>query len=149
MKNALVVERSKRCPPRNFSRGRDRVARFKPASLDELRELADEAEQRGEADRAVDFFKRLADIATSKDDKAQMILRQARLLVDPLGELEGAVDCYRAILEQIDPNNRDALSKIAELELQRGEFASAASALESLLKLTEAREERPEGTPLH
>jgi tetratricopeptide (TPR) repeat protein len=107
-----------------------------------LRELADEAEQRGEADRAVDFFKRLADIATSKDDKAQMILRQARLLVDPLGELEGAVDCYRAILEQIDPNNRDALSKIAELELQRGEFANAASALESLLKLTEAREER-------
>ncbi|HEX2881721.1 MAG TPA: hypothetical protein VHO25_19485, partial [Polyangiaceae bacterium] len=107
-----------------------------------LRELADEAEQRGEADRAVDFFKRLADIVTSKDDKAQMILRQAKLLVDPLGELEGAVDCYRAILEQIDPNNRDALSKIAELELQRGEFASAASALESLLKLTEAREDR-------
>jgi tetratricopeptide (TPR) repeat protein len=107
-----------------------------------LRELADEAEQRGEADRAVDFFKRLADIATSKEDKAQMILRQARLLVDPLGELEGAVDCYRAILDQIDPNNRDALGKIAELELQRGEFASAASALESLLKLTEAREER-------
>jgi tetratricopeptide (TPR) repeat protein len=107
-----------------------------------LMELAQEAEQRGEADRAVDFFKRLSDIAPSKEQKAQMILRQAQLLVDPLGELEGAVDCYRAILDQIDPNNRDALNKIAELELQRGEFASAANALEALLKLTEPREER-------
>jgi tetratricopeptide (TPR) repeat protein len=73
-----------------------------------------------------------------------MILRQAKLLIDPLGELEGAVDCYRTILTEIDPGNRDALKQVAELELQRGEAASAASAFEALLKLTEAKEERLE-----
>lgn len=108
-----------------------------------LQELAEEAESGGDAGRAVDFLKRWADASSEQTVKAQVILRQARLLVEPLGELEGAVDCYRAILE-IEPKNQEALQKVADLELQRGEPQSAAKALEALLQLQEGEQARLE-----
>jgi tetratricopeptide (TPR) repeat protein len=64
-----------------------------------------------------------------------LLLREAHLRHKGLKDLDGAVRSYETILRELDPKNLDALSALADLELQRGKPDKAAEALERQLEL--------------
>ncbi|MET0412725.1 MAG: tetratricopeptide repeat protein, partial [Polyangiaceae bacterium] len=101
--------------------------------------LADDAEGRGDAARAVGYLRRLA---LQRDEKRRvpLLLREAHLLHKGLKDLDAAVKTYENILNELDPKNVDALSALAELELQRGKPDKAAEALERQLELADSPE---------
>jgi tetratricopeptide (TPR) repeat protein len=96
--------------------------------------LADDAEGRGEAATAVGYLRRLISL---KDEsrRVPLLLREAHLRHKGLKDLDGAVRSYETILRELDPKNLDALSALADLELQRGKPDKAAEALERQLEL--------------
>lgn len=101
--------------------------------------LADDAETRGDAARAVGYLRRLSNLRDEKR-RAPLLLREAHLLHKGLKDLDGAVRTYETILNELDPKNVDALAALAELELQRGKPDKAAEALERQLELAETPE---------
>ena len=96
--------------------------------------LADDSEGRGDAATAVGYLRRLISL---KDEhrRVPLLLREAHLRHKGLKDLDGAVRSYETILRELDPKNLDALSALAELELQRGKPDKAAEALERQLEL--------------
>src|SRR5262249_50746669 len=64
-------------------------------------------------------------------------LREASLLAEALGDVDGAIERYEAIVKQLDPKSRTALREIADLQEARNELKGAAGALERELVLTE------------
>jgi tetratricopeptide (TPR) repeat protein len=101
--------------------------------------LADDAENRGDAARAVGYLRRLSN---QRDDKKRvpLLLREAHLLHKGLKDFDAAVKTYENILNELDPKNIDALAALAELELQRGKPDKAAEALERQLELADTPE---------
>ncbi|HEX9296363.1 MAG TPA: hypothetical protein VF881_11020 [Polyangiaceae bacterium] len=109
-----------------------------------LLKLADYAEGRGEAEQARDFLHRLVKLTKNHDEQLQLAFREAKLLAEALDDPEGAVARYTFILDEIDPKNRDAVRKIAELEEKRGNQKALAEALERELKIVEDDQEKLE-----
>ncbi|MBI4957360.1 MAG: hypothetical protein HY908_35450 [Myxococcales bacterium] len=98
------------------------------------------AEQRRDFEECVDFLKRLTALATTNEEKLGFAMREAQILADGLGDLEGAIARYEALLKTIDPRSRPALRAMSELEERRGNLAGAAGALERELELVEGPE---------
>jgi cellulose synthase operon protein C len=95
-----------------------------------LLKLADDAEGRGDAEQARDFLHRLVALASTPEDKVQVALREAKLLAESLDDAEGAIARYLFILDEVDPKNRGAVQKVAELEEKRDNQKGVAEALE-------------------
>ena len=100
-----------------------------------LLQLADDAETRGDAEQARDFLHRLVLLTKEPDDRVRFALREAKLLAEMLNDADGAVARYLFILDEIDPNNLEAVRKVAELEEKRGNQKALAEALERELKI--------------
>jgi tetratricopeptide (TPR) repeat protein len=96
--------------------------------------LADDAEGRGDAQAAVGYLRRLISLR-DEHRRVPLLLREAHLRHKGLKDLDGAVRSYETILRELDPKNLDALSALADLELQRGKPDKAAEALERQLEL--------------
>jgi len=96
--------------------------------------LADDAEGRGDAQAAVGYLRRLISLR-EEHRRVPLLLREAHLRHKGLKDLDGAVRSYEMILRELDPKNLDALSALADLELQRGKPDKAAEALERQLEL--------------
>ncbi len=99
--------------------------------------LADDAEQRGEFGDAVDFLHRLSKAVDGRQQKAEVLLREARMIASGLDDAEGAIERYEQVLKEFDPKNEEALSAVADLHEKNNNLAGTADALERHLKVIE------------
>ncbi|MGK3984027.1 hypothetical protein WME99_13370 [Sorangium sp. So ce136] len=100
-----------------------------------LARLAEDASERGDHQQGAELLRRLSEVTDSHPGKISLALRQARMLAEGSGDVEGAIARYESIVATLDPENRIALRAIAELEEQRGNLRGAAGALERELAL--------------
>ncbi|MCB9608419.1 MAG: hypothetical protein H6716_17655 [Polyangiaceae bacterium] len=96
--------------------------------------LADDAGERGEAAEAVEYLAKLKRVIDDPARKAEVMLREARLLAETLEDVDAAIDCYQEVLSSVDATNAEALTAIADLEEGRGNLGAAAAALEKYLE---------------
>ncbi|MEZ4374110.1 MAG: hypothetical protein R3B07_25035 [Polyangiaceae bacterium] len=96
--------------------------------------LADDAAERGEAAEAVEYLAKLKRVIEDPARKAEVMLREARLLAETLEDVDAAIDCYQEVLNSVDAANAEALTAIADLEEGRGNLGAAAAALEKYLE---------------
>ena len=99
--------------------------------------LADDSEQRGEPNEAVDYLHRLAAATEDKAERVKVLLREAKLVSEGLEDRGGAIERYEAILKKNDPTNLEALAAIADLSEANEDFPAVADALERHLKIVE------------
>lgn len=99
--------------------------------------LADEAGERGEAAEAVEYLARLKRVIQDPERKAEVMLREARLLAETLEDVDAAIECYQEVLSSVDEANAEALTAIADLEEGRGNVGAAAQALEKYLEVAQ------------
>ncbi len=95
--------------------------------------LADDAEQRGEAQDAVEYLARLAQLLPEPGDRVGVMLREAKILADMVDDPASAISLYETILRDFQPNNAEALSTIAELHERLDNPKGVAEALERRL----------------
>ncbi|MBL8716710.1 MAG: hypothetical protein JNL79_11975 [Myxococcales bacterium] len=107
-----------------------------------LLELAEDAQGREEHEAALGYLSRLEPLARSTEAKVRLLLRQAGVLSDGLGDVDAALVRYRTVLERHDEGCREALQAIADLEQAREHFPEAADALERDLELAAPGEEK-------
>ena len=92
--------------------------------------LADDAEQRGEAQDAVEYLARLAKLLPEPGDRVGVLLREAKILADMVDDPASAIERYETILRDYQPNNAEALTTIAELHERLDNPKGVADALE-------------------
>ncbi|AUX33401.1 MULTISPECIES: hypothetical protein [Sorangium] len=95
-----------------------------------LARLADDAGERGDVQLGAELLHRLGALTDSEPGKISLALREARMLAEGSGDLEGALARYEMVVTDLDPQNRIALRGIAELEERRGNLRGVAGALE-------------------
>ncbi len=107
-----------------------------------LEALLGAAQQREDHQEAVELLQRLVAVGEG-EEKLGFALVEAQTIAHGIGDIDLAVERYEAVLKNIDPQCREALDAIAELELQRGNSVQAADALERALGLAEDEERIP------
>jgi len=107
-----------------------------------LERLVDYAIEREDHNEATTLLRRLGAIAVDKSEKARVVLREAELLAEGIGDVDTAIARYEQVLADLDPTCRPALQAIADLQETRDQFAAAADALERELKLVADAGER-------
>ena len=100
-----------------------------------LEKLIDLAIEREDHNEAATLLRRLGSVATEREDKVRIALREAELLADGVGDIDTAIVRYEAVLSELDPLCRPALQAISDLEEARDNFREAAIALERELTL--------------
>ncbi|HEX3769946.1 MAG TPA: hypothetical protein VHV30_03730 [Polyangiaceae bacterium] len=109
---------------------------------DATERLIEDAVERGDHAEASELLQRLEKAAKTPADKARIALREAELIADAVGDVEGAIARYERIATEIDPANRLALQAIADLQEARDNPSAAAGALDRELKLVSDPTER-------
>ena len=97
--------------------------------------LADDAEQRGEAQDAVEYLARLARLLPEPGDKVSVMMREAKILADMLDDAVGAIERYETIIRDYQPTSTEALATIAELHERLDDPKGVANALERRMTL--------------
>ncbi|WP_394850404.1 hypothetical protein LZC95_23465 [Pendulispora brunnea] len=100
-----------------------------------LEKLIDLAIEREDHNEAATLLRRLGGVATEREDKVRIALREAELLADGVGDTDTAIARYEAVLSDLDPLCRPALQAISDLEEARDNYREAAIALERELTL--------------
>ncbi|MFO0680108.1 MAG: hypothetical protein U0169_26535 [Polyangiaceae bacterium] len=114
-----------------------------------LDKLVDDAVEREDHTEATTLLRRLGNVAIDRAEKARVAIREAELIAEGMGDVEGAIQRYESILADIDGTCRPALQAIADLEEARENPSRAADALERELKLVADSGERAQiGTRL-
>jgi tetratricopeptide (TPR) repeat protein len=111
---------------------------------DVLTKLADDAEERGDPEQAQEFLHRLFPLMKTTEERVAVAMREGNLLADALDDADGAIARFLMILDEIDPKNREAVGRIAELEEKRGNHEQVAEALERELKMGIEQQDRLE-----
>lgn len=101
--------------------------------------LADDAEARSEFPAAVEYLARLARVTSDRTQHTAVALRQAALLAEGVKDLDGAVEQYQRILDDLDPGCVEAMAALANLEERREKYEAAAHALERHMKAAPAQ----------
>ncbi len=109
---------------------------------DALSQLAEDASTRDDHASALKYLARLEALATDRAEKTKIALRQAQITADGIGDVDGAIERYKVILDTLNENCREALQAIADLEQARDRYPQAADALERDLELASAGEEK-------
>lgn len=91
-------------------------------------------EGRGSFGELAELLESSLPAARDARERIAMLLRLAALRRDRLGDLDGAVDGYRAVLEQ-DPRSREALEALRSLYALRGEDERLEEVLRRLIPL--------------
>ncbi|MCA9617680.1 MAG: hypothetical protein KC731_01585, partial [Myxococcales bacterium] len=107
--------------------------------LSALQLLLDMAERRQDYPDSVQLLERLVKI-TEGDDRLAYAVREAQVLADGVGDVDGAVERYQTILADFDPKNAYAMHAMADLEMRRSNHQGAAEALEKLLAISEGEQ---------
>ncbi|MFZ5897346.1 MAG: hypothetical protein ACOY0T_40200 [Myxococcota bacterium] len=104
--------------------------------------LADDAQQGGEPRAAAGYLARLIKVTKEPEKKVEYALREAGIVADGLDDLEGAIERYTRVLNELDNKNAGALERIADLNDRLERPDKSAEALEkrlALLSETEAK----------
>jgi tetratricopeptide (TPR) repeat protein len=109
---------------------------------DVLTKLADDADDRGDPEQAQEFLHRLFPLMKTTEDRVAVAMREGNLLADALDDPDGAIARFLMILDEIDPRNRAAVGRIAELEEKRGNHEQVSEALERELKMGIEQQDR-------
>jgi tetratricopeptide (TPR) repeat protein len=109
---------------------------------DVLTKLADDAEERGDPEQTQEFLHRLFPLMKTTEERVAVAMREGNLLADALDDADGAIARFLMILDDIDPKNRGAVGRIAELEEKRGNHEQVAEALERELKMGIEQQDR-------
>jgi tetratricopeptide (TPR) repeat protein len=107
-----------------------------------LTKLADDAEERGDPEQTQEFIHRLFPLMKTTEERVAVAMREGNLLADALDDSDGAIARFLMILDEIDPKNREAVGRIAELEEKRGNHEQVAEALERELKMGIEQQDR-------
>ncbi|MDH4282548.1 MAG: tetratricopeptide repeat protein, partial [Myxococcales bacterium] len=84
-----------------------------PSHMRTARQYALSLRERGRWEDVVSVFFRAATAARTREEKASAWLQAARVLRRSLGDLEGAADAYRKVL-QLTPTDEEALSALVQ-----------------------------------
>jgi hypothetical protein len=110
--------------------------------LEALQTLADDAEQRAEFKEAVELLERVEKATPEPNAQVSVLMWQAAVVADGLGELKRAIEIYERVLKDFDPKHDDALSKIANLYQRLDEPTGVALALERRLGVVQEPAEK-------
>ncbi|EYF03700.1 hypothetical protein [Chondromyces apiculatus] len=102
-----------------------------------LAQLVEDAVQRDDHQESVELLRRLGAITKNHGDRLQLALREARILAEGIGDIDGAIERYEAIYRTLDPKSRVSLRAMADLEERRGNPQGTADALEREIQLAE------------
>lgn len=102
-----------------------------------LAELAADAEQRERYEEARDYLRRLSDLISEKTERAELLLREARIVAEKLGDARGGIERYEEVLRTCDPTSLVALAAIAELCEREHDPEGTAHALERRLQIVQ------------
>ncbi|MEK7705499.1 MAG: tetratricopeptide repeat protein, partial [Myxococcota bacterium] len=119
----------------------ERALKVKPDDPIALEGLAETYAARGEPARAASYLARLAEQAEEGGDRARIValnLRLGEIWERWLGDADSAAARYYRVLD-VDPRNRTARLRLAELAEARGELARARELYEDLLQVEEER----------
>ncbi|NRA33069.1 MAG: hypothetical protein HRU17_06975 [Polyangiaceae bacterium] len=105
-----------------------------------LSELAEDSEANGDFAAAVELLARLGRATSHPVEAVDICIREARLRVESLSDLAGAIACYERVLAEYDPKNTDCFVALAELEEQQGDQAALAALLERHLQIVDDAE---------
>jgi hypothetical protein len=111
---------------------------------DVLTKLADDADDRGDPEQTQEFLHRLFPLMKTTEERVAVAMREGNLLADALDDADGAIARFLMILDEIDPKNREAVGRIAELEEKRGNHEAVSEALERELKMGIEQQDRLE-----
>ena len=103
-----------------------------------LAQLVEDAAERGDHQGCVELLRRLGAITKNHGDKLALALREASILAEGIGDVEGAIERYESIYKTLDPKSRTALRAIADLEERRKNPQGTADALEREIQLAES-----------
>ncbi|PID38647.1 MAG: hypothetical protein CSA65_04890 [Proteobacteria bacterium] len=95
------------------------------AALEALRQLYEQQEQWPEL---LDVLTRLAPLADDASRQVALRKRAAEVQRDNLDDLEGAIDCYRDVLD-LEPRDEEALSGLEALQRQREDWPAVEGVL--------------------
>ena len=98
------------------------------SNVEALEELGRLLEQRGDNEELVAVLEDRARFSDRREERASLFFRIGELRRGPLADPEGAATAFKEVLD-ISPSDRSALSALAALEEERGDF----SALEEVL----------------
>jgi tetratricopeptide (TPR) repeat protein len=111
---------------------------------DALEWLAHEAEERGDAELAIDYLARLVNTLADVPRKIDVSLRQAKLSAESLHDVARAAKHYEFVLRELDRNHEPTLELLGDLEIERGNFERGAEVLEQFFAITPTRERKLE-----
>ncbi len=111
-----------------------RILQLEPRHLEALRQLSRLYDEDGNAQRALDLYRRYVEVTESVPLKRPAVLRMAEILHKQLGRSAEAVDVCRSYLE-LAPEDERVLELLVELYLQLHDFPHAVSMLERLADL--------------
>ncbi|MCA9544676.1 MAG: tetratricopeptide repeat protein, partial [Myxococcales bacterium] len=95
----------------------------------------------GELERVADVLGRLSQAAHSLPLRAEFLARRARLRMDELEDLEGAVADFRVVLEWV-PDHAEALARVERFAARMGDVEVLAAVLEQRLATAGSDKER-------
>ena len=112
----------------------NQVLESAPGDVESLRALERLYKKQGSSESLAEIYRRR--IAQAPDDEARSnLLREfARLQVEDLGDLTGAIASYKRLIE-IDPNSTETLLKLGALSKTAGHYAESAEVFQQVLSI--------------
>ncbi len=101
--------------------------------------LSDDAEARKDFAAAAEYLEQLGAVAPASE-RASLLMREARVLAEGLGDLGAAIARYEQIVTKLDPKHREALSALATLQERTGDEKASADTLRTLIGLSSGAE---------
>jgi len=108
--------------------------------LDVLEQLANDEIEQGNWAEVAQYLHRQVAAQPDITQKTALMLREGAILGNQLADPAGATERYELILSQLDPTNREALQRIADLKAAEQDHVGLAKTLERLLPLIENTE---------
>ena len=95
-----------------------------------------------EWDSLVAILKRRADMAEDDVEKTGFVFRRGRVLQQELGETEMAAQCFREIIDDLDPQHMEALEHLEIIYADAEEWAQLSGVYEKMLDIVPSDTER-------
>ena len=112
----------------------NRVLRTSPAHLPTLQKLGDLYEKDGQWNEAVQIYKQVVQVTTSREALCRTHMKLAGLWDDRLGDLEMALRSLQAVLG-MDPEHYEALGRLADIQGREGRLVDAAKTAAKMIRI--------------
>lgn len=97
----------------------------------------------GMYDDLAEILRRRIEVAQDPDEQIELYFRRGAIFTDALGDLDEALACYRAVLDQ-ESRNRKALEAIEAIQFRREAWSELYQTYEKLIDVAEGDDEMAE-----